>query len=513
MLTSRHKQTCHEILTLLEMTEGFELLFIECNPPILQQELEQYLEAQNTNFRWIKIRLEHAIENLREELLEQQLQLDAHTVLSVSGLEHSIHTDQETAPVVARLNVARDILPGQFPCPLLLWLPRYALQHVARFAPDLWSWRAHVFYVEAPEGAAQPRQLLRNGAPADSYSKAFKEGEIAFLTPIVEAFDPTTASRQELKKHAENVFQLAQYHYRLSHFNEALSLFKRAETCYQQLEDQARLADCYNNIGLIHNNKGDWDLALDYYLNAEQIRLETGDRAGLGTTYNNIGGIYDNKGDSDQALDYYLKAEQIRLEVSDRVGLGTTYTNIGAIYSKKGEWDRALDYFLRAETIMLEVGNRAGLGTIYNNIGLIYAKKGAWDRALSYYFKDEQITLEIGDQAGLGTTYNNIGLIYANKGDWDRALDYYLKDEQIMLEVGNRAGLVTTYFNIGTIHLHKKDKEKANNYLILAGYLATKLDMKHDLSEMAWALDPIIKEFGKERFLKLGKQLRAERGL
>jgi tetratricopeptide (TPR) repeat protein len=281
----------------------------------------------------------------------------------------------------------------------------------------------------------------------------------------------------------------------------------------QESVEKRLVGTAYNNIGLIYDNKGEWDRALEYYLKAEAIRLEVGDRAGLGPTYNNIGLIYDNKGEWDRALEYYLKDEQISLEVGDRAGLGPTYNNIGLIYASKGEWDRALEYYLKDEQISLEVGDRAGLSTTYNNIGGIYANKGEWDRALEYYLKAEAIKLEVGDRAGLGPTYNNIGLIYANKGEWDRALEYYLKAEQISLEVGDRAGLAYTYFNIGTLYQEKGETEKAADYLCLVGYLARTLGMKYELSQMAWALEPLIEAIGEAAFLARGQQACRSRGL
>ena len=65
-------------------------------------------------------------------------------------------------------------------------------------------------------------------------------------------------------------------------------------------------------------------MALEYYLKSEIINIEVGDKAGLGTNYNNIGFIHDEKGEWDKALEYYLESEKINIEVGDKAGLGTT---------------------------------------------------------------------------------------------------------------------------------------------------------------------------------------------
>lgn len=145
----------------------------------------------------------------------------------------------------------------------------------------------------------------------------------------------------------------------------------------------------------------------------------------------------------------------------------------------------------------------AGLITKYANQLIL---KGFWDEGI---YLHQTILEEKGlvEKRFSGIAYNNIGLIYSNKGEWDKALEYYLKAEKIRIEVGDRAGLGTTYFNIGTIYLEKNDKEKGNNYIILAGYIAMILGMRHEFSQMQWALGPIIKEIGEEGFREMGKRL------
>jgi len=300
---------------------------------------------------------------------------------------------------------------------------------------------------------------------------------------------------------------LVELYLKASLYQEAFQLFEDYHSYY----DNAANIKFINLCGNLYLKKSEWDKALTYFLKSEQISLEVGDKAGLGATYNDIGWIYDNKGEFDKALTYFLKSEQISLEVGDKAGLGKTYNDIGRSYRKKGQLDKALSYFLKSEGIRIEVGDKAGLGTTYNNIGILYANKSEWDKALTYFLKSEQIRVEVGNRAGLGWSYNNIGFIYYNKSEIDRALTYLLKSEQIWIEVGYIAGLGWTYFNIGTLYLQKNDKERANTYLILAGYIAKIKEMKHELSQWADALNPLIEEMGEERFMEEGKRLLEER--
>jgi len=353
-IKQEYLETCREISILLEMIQGFEIIFIECNPPVLQRDLEGYLEAHNKRFTWIKVSFEQKIEDLVHELSDKNLNNDKNTILSIRGLEKSIPYEPKAARIVARLNFARDLLPKYFPCPFILWLPQYALENFSHYAPDLWSWRGGIFYFKThPEPPGHEPILQTKTEISEKYSKAYKEAEIGYLTPIVKAFNAKKGPQREIKKHIKNLIRLADYLHDLSNYKSALSYLEQAERLCIRIKDNVWLALCYNNIGLI----------------------------------------------------------------------------------------------------------------------------------------------------------------YSNKGEWDKALEYYLKSEKIRIEVGDRAGLVSTYFNMGTVYLNKNDTAEGNNYIILAGFIARMLGMKHELSQMAWALEPILKEIGEEGFMETGRRLARDRGI
>ena len=136
--------------------------------------------------------------------------------------------------------------------------------------------------------------------------------------------------------------------------------------------------------------------------------------------------------------------------------------------------------------------------------------KGFWDESIYLH----NLILEADNKVERrfhGFAYNNIGSIYYNKGDWDRALEYYLKSEKIIIEVGYRAGLGPTYFNIGTGYQQKGEHEKGAEYIIVASFIAMAMGMRHELSQMSWAIEPILNELGQEHFMEIGKRLYQQR--
>ena len=70
--------------------------------------------------------------------------------------------------------------------------------------------------------------------------------------------------------------------------------------------------------------------------------------------------------------------------------------------------------------------------------------------------------------------------------------------------------LANEYFNIGCIYLEKGNRKESEDYLILAGYLVISLNMKNLLSQMSWALNPVLNKLGREDFMRRGKELAEE---
>ncbi len=67
----------------------------------------------------------------------------------VTGLEHSVRQDDPNSPILAHLNLARELYRARVPHPMVLWLPEYALTALVRIAPDFWAWRSGVFEFES----------------------------------------------------------------------------------------------------------------------------------------------------------------------------------------------------------------------------------------------------------------------------------------------------------------------------------------------------------------------------
>ena len=76
------------------------------------------------------------------------------------------------------------------------------------------------------------------------------------------------------------------------------------------------MASTYNNIGLVHHNKGEYDKALEHYKKALAIDLKQlgPEHPYVAGSYYNMAYVYEAKKDLAKAKEYWEKAYAIRLK-------------------------------------------------------------------------------------------------------------------------------------------------------------------------------------------------------
>ncbi len=136
----------------LRLADGFRLLFARCNLPSQRTRLVTKLEAQFPPGAIVEVRLTEPVPHLLDVLRERLDALNPRAVF-VSGLEHSlpVAAEAENTSFVANLNSSRNSFAIAFSCPLVLWLPEYALNAIVRGAPDFFYLLWHLFLRRYPE--------------------------------------------------------------------------------------------------------------------------------------------------------------------------------------------------------------------------------------------------------------------------------------------------------------------------------------------------------------------------
>lgn len=246
-----------------------------------------------------------------------------------------------------------------------------------------------------------------------------------------EAMAGSSKCDERLMYHAGNVLLEFQMN------DEALIMFEKSLEVNSRTFDAKQLAtsmaaaDCYAAIGLVYQNKGDYDKAIECGDRSLEIRLKVlgPDHPDTASSFNNIGLVYNLKGDYEKAFEYFERCLAIRLKIfgTDHEDTATSYNNIGLVYSNNGDYDKASDYFNRSLNIRLKVcPNHPNTAASYSNIGLIDYKKGDYDKGIVNHERSLAIRMKVfgPDHPDTAASYNNLGLIYEKLNKYEQAVEY-----------------------------------------------------------------------------------------
>mgnify|MGYP001422803849 CR=1 FL=1 len=213
------------------------------------------------------------------------------------------------------------------------------------------------------------------------------------------------------------------------------------------------LAGALNNIGFIHDNKGNPLSALAYYDKSLKINEEIGNKKGMATSYNNIGSIHRDQGSIRLALEFHTVSLQIQEQIGNKDGIAASYHNIALVLHKQGDLVLALEYYEKSLKVCEELGNKKEMITSYNNIGSVHRNQNNIELALAYYEKSLNIAEELNDKRGMALSYTNIGASHKQTGNVTLALTYYEKSLKINEEIGDKNGVSIEYNNIAKLAL------------------------------------------------------------
>ncbi|CAF4477491.1 unnamed protein product [Rotaria sp. Silwood2] len=221
------------------------------------------------------------------------------------------------------------------------------------------------------------------------------------------------------------------------------------------------------SLGNVLRKMGKFDLAEKYY--RRLLSELPSNYPSFSRLYHNLGMVADDKGDYDTSLEWYQKSLEIlvRTRPSDHVGIGITHNSIGIVHGNKGDRSRALESYNRAVSLFKQAhdDNHPDMAMFYNNIGIIYQEEKKYLEALDFYEKSLAIKKKHlpAQHPDLGTSYNNIGIVHDCLGHYDLALEHYNRSLEIKVKSlpAQHPMIATTYKNIGFVYEDKDELKQA----------------------------------------------------
>ncbi len=425
------------LVRLLTRAEGFALAFLECNVPVAAKrivgELIAALETRGRRGR--RLRLDESEEDLLGRLRGLDPPATPGEGLFVLGFERAIPSRVEFPPALTRLNRAREQF-RELAFPLVLVLPRYALDQLSRQAPDFWAWRSGVFEVRVEEPHLE--QMLQDvtqpsSGAYESLSATRKQEHLEVLRGLLAELEAQADGNERAR---------GELHQRIARLLDAMGRWSEAEAAAvkalelaQEAGDRRNVAAASHHLGVVAQRRGLYEEAIEWYRKSLAIKEELGDRAGIATSYHQLGILAEQRGSYEEAIERYRKSLAIREELGNRVDMATSYHQMGNVAYLRGSYEEALEWYRKSLAIREQLGDRAGMASTYHQLGMVAQQRGSYDEALEQYRKSLMIDEELGDRAGMADSYGQISLVFADLDKPEEALPYGLRCLALNLEL------------------------------------------------------------------------------
>ncbi|WP_205514024.1 tetratricopeptide repeat-containing sensor histidine kinase [Longitalea arenae] len=219
-------------------------------------------------------------------------------------------------------------------------------------------------------------------------------------------------------------------------------------------KDSNGLALILVQMGMIDDNRGEFDSSRQKYTEALKLFQKAGSKKGIASATIRIGVVELRNGKYDNAIKHFLEALKISEEAGDRFGVMEANYSISWAHLDRHNYKTALQYLKIAERQNDSLPFSNISLNIFNHLGVLHKETGALEMARYYLEKGVRLSGKVEHQGLNITLINNLASVYSKQGlkekavalqkealQRSRAMGNYLRELQVLY------GLARTYGN------------------------------------------------------------------
>jgi tetratricopeptide (TPR) repeat protein len=208
------------------------------------------------------------------------------------------------------------------------------------------------------------------------------------------------------------------------------------DTLTRLLPDSPRHAAWIHQLGILAQDRGDYQEADRQYRRSLDILRRLGDQAGMATSYHQLGILAQLRGDYAEAERQYRRALEIFERLGNQAGMASGYHQLGRLAQFRGDYQEAERQYRRSLDIKERLGNQAGMATSYHQLGILAQLRGDYAEAERQYRRSLDIEERLGNQAGMATSYSQLGILEAERGQHEQSIEWHVQALAIRLRLG-----------------------------------------------------------------------------
>ncbi len=476
---------------MLRRSQGFTLAFVQCNQPSERRKLVSELRQLLGDYPVAEVEFTEPIEQLLDELLSGLQRLDRCSsysddsvrALFVYGLERSIRSEREFSPLVANLNVSRNLFPRHISHSLVFWLPAFAITAIMRGAPDFFSWRSSLFrFPSPPEVLAHASQDALDDEATVVFNLTLEEKKeritvIENLLADYEFLPPDNRDRRRAEMTLLD--RLAMLHYSLGDFVKAEGFYQRSLAMGKELDDKGGIAVSLHQLGRIAHFRENYEEAERYYQQSLKIKKELRDKMGIAGSLYQLGVIARYRGDYEVAEHYCKQSLNIFEELKDKIGIAISLHKLGRIAHFQENYEEAERYYRQSLKIKKELRNKIGIAISLRRLGEIAELRGNYEEAERCYRQSVNIFEKLGSKIDIADSLHKLGMIIEEQERYGQATRLIAA----ALALFEQTGLPHQVARESLARLREQIEEKRFEALFKEAYAAPEAVVRETLSK------------------------------
>ena len=165
------------------------------------------------------------------------------------------------------------------------------------------------------------------------------------------------------------------------------------------------------SIGIIHEQRGDYDKAATIFTKTAEIARGSGDRITEAYSVSHLATLAERQDDYDRAARLHVESLQLTSALGDRAGMASALHQLGMIAQFQGDLDMARQHYEAAADLRAVIGDAIESANSTAQLGVLAMHQGKWEEARARITKALEVFESSGDQPGAAICYEKLGVI------------------------------------------------------------------------------------------------------
>lgn len=257
------------------------------------------------------------------------------------------------------------------------------------------------------------------------------------------------------------------------------------------------IALAYYNLGELYRKKSTWDISLRYIDKAKEIYKNYNDISGLSRCYNILGTVYGEMGDFSKAKHSFETSLKLIANSNDIEQTGKTEINLGIVSDIIGDHNKAMEYYRKALLTFTKTQDHKRIAEIYHNLGMLNLGINNLKQAIYDFDNSIHHCMKISYLPVMGISYLGKAMSYVKRNELKLAEQFTDKAIVIFNKTKDRLSLADAYKVKGIIFRDKKKYSKAEYLFNTSLRLNIEMGNKLNQAETSTELGILLKKTGK----------------